>query len=305
MRKTKVVGVIVARMGSSRVPGKALLDVGFHGTPLDCLISNFKDWDGLNDLVVATSDLLQDDPIKAVCDRHGVKCFRGNADLVLDRIYGAARELNADVVVEIGGDCPFFSPEDVQPALACFFTDRCDYLNNYEPPTFPEGFDINIVTIDCLKAGYDNALAPSHRIHPFHYQFFHAEKFKISNFSLESGEDLSRHHWSLDFPEDIPFVTRVFELIGAKLPTLSRVRELILQDPVLFDLDRGLLRNDVSHSFFNAPKIVQDMHSDIEALARMAIGNRSDGFNRSADYCYEEIVRICNRLIGNNTVSER
>ena len=100
----------------------------------------------------------EDDIIEQISKESKVECFRGDSEKVLDRVFLAAQKYSADIVVEIGGDCPFISSDIIDPAIEYFLNNNFDYLCNYEPPTYPEGFDINIIKIEALEKAYKNAL---------------------------------------------------------------------------------------------------------------------------------------------------
>ncbi len=290
----KIVGILVARMGSSRIPGKSILNI--NGDPLlKLILENLLNIKGIDKLIVATSNLKEDDIIEQISKESKVECFRGHSEKVLDRVFLAAQKYSADIVVEIGGDCPFIGSDIIDPAIEYFLNNNFDYLCNYEPPTYPEGFDINIIKIESLAKAYENAFAPSQRIHPFSYLSFHREEFNIGNIDYKNG-DLSNFHWSLDFPEDIKFVERVFEKLNNQKPSIEKILNLINEDQVLSDLHRNLLRPKVDHSFWNAPSILKDMNDDIIYL--IDLGKKSiqlKDFSR-ANHIYSEIKNICNEL---------
>lgn len=264
----KIVAVVVARMGSSRVPGKSLMV--FNQKPLlEHIIDHISPSAHLDEIIVATSYLEQDKPIAELSNRKSIQCYRGDPELVLDRVYHAAKLCDADIVVEIGGDCPFLDYTEIDRAIEYFNQNRLDYLNNYEPPTYPDGYDINIITFSALQFAYDNALSPSQRIHPFSFLTLHSHLFNLGNICHE-GEDLSRHHWSLDFPEDVRLIQKIFDHIGSTLPSISLINNLIVAIPELSELDYLLLRPPVLDSFWNAPSIISDFSRDLIFLANQA-----------------------------------
>jgi spore coat polysaccharide biosynthesis protein SpsF (cytidylyltransferase family) len=265
----RVVGVIVARMGSTRLPGKSLMPLAGRAV-LGHMIDIARAVDGLDEVCIATSDLAVDHPIAAFAAAERTRCIRGDADRVLDRLHLAVQQTAADIVVYIGGDCPLLDPAVLSAALADFAATPCDYLNNYGPPTFPEGLDVNIVSRAALDRAYSEALAPSQRVHAFSYLTHHPAAFQIRNYALPI--DLSAHHWSLDFPEDLVFLNAVYDRIDAsgRPISLDAVRRLIETDPVVGALDADLRRGPVQHAFWNSPGIIRDMAEDVMALAGMA-----------------------------------
>ncbi len=264
----RTVGIIVARMGSSRVPGKTMLDINGISV-IERIIRNVRCASGLDSLIVATTSHPMDDAIEEASSRLGINCHRGDPENVLDRVFAAALSEDTDVIVEIGGDCPFIGPDVLEPAIEYFHSNDYDYLSNYEPPTYPEGFDINIITIKALARAYKEALAPSQRIHPFSYLSFHRSLFKIGNIEY-LGEDLSRFHWSLDFPEDVAFIRRAYHLLGDTPPSIVGIMKCIERDKELRLIHNQLIRPPSNHAFWNAPSILRDMNKDIASLAHTA-----------------------------------
>ena len=291
----RTVGIIVARMGSSRVPGKTMLDINGISV-IERIIRNVRCASGLDSLIVATTSHPRDDAIEEASSRLGINCHRGDPENVLDRVFVAALSEDADVIVEIGGDCPFIGPDVLEPAIEYFHSNDYDYLSNYDPPTYPEGFDINIITIKALARAYKDALAPSQRIHPFSYLSFHPSLFKIGNAEYP-GEDLSRFHWSLDFPEDITFIRRVYHLLGDTLPSIIGILDCIERDEELKLMHNQLLRPPSNHAFWSAPSIIRDMNKDIASLAHAAIDLLEDDRFNDSHRVYLEMNNILAELI--------
>jgi spore coat polysaccharide biosynthesis protein SpsF len=291
----RIVAMIIARMGSTRVLGKSLVEIA--GRPmLDHIIELALQLKLADSVAVVTSSLPMDDAIAAVARARGVNVVRGHPDFVLDRVHQAAEELSADVIVYVGGDCPLLDPTVIDRAIIDFFRRGCDYLSNYEPPTFPEGMDVNIVTREAVKTAFRRALAPSQRIHAFSYLTHHPDEFAVANFANDI--DLSRHHWSLDFPEDLVFIRAVYERLhgSGTVIRIGDVLALIAGDPAIAAMDRALQRNRVSHAFWNSSGIVRDMNADIIALANMAAKAMEASNHEQSHRCFEEIARIANAL---------
>jgi spore coat polysaccharide biosynthesis protein SpsF (cytidylyltransferase family) len=295
MDKLRVVAIVVARESSTRIPGKALMDL--CGQPVLWHVMQIaKAIRGITDLCVATTDLPIDDSIAALAEAQGINCYRGDAVNVLDRLHGAAEKMKADVIIDIGGDCPLLDPEIISRALADFHASPCDYLCNYEPPTFPEGMDVNIIRKTALEKAWREALAPSQRIHPFSFLTFHPELFVIRNFSMEP--DLSQYHWSLDFPEDVELIRLAYEKLWVmgKLIGLESLQGLLRTDASFSRINAALRRPKVSHAFWNSPGIVHDMHNDLNQLMQMAFENKGKGQYELAAQCYSEVSRIASKL---------
>ncbi len=294
-RSEKVVAMVIARMGSTRVPGKSLIEL--EGRPLVAHVLDIaRKMKRVDEVVLVTSELPLDDPLAALGEQENVRVVRGHPEFVLDRIVTAIGETGADVVVYVGGDCPLLDPAMIDGAIDTFFRLGCDYLNNYAPPTFPEGLDINILRRETVMLAHDKALAPSQRIHAFSYLTRHPGSCHIEN--VTHTPDLSAHHWSLDFPEDLAFLRAVYaRLYGRRDPiTIDDVLELIDSDPEVAALDKALQRPPVGHAFWNSPGMMRDMNADVRVLGDMAQQALEAGNRERARLCYLEMGLIIDEL---------
>jgi spore coat polysaccharide biosynthesis protein SpsF (cytidylyltransferase family) len=295
----RIVGIIVARNGSTRVPGKSM--IRFMDQPMIWhIIQIAKKIGGLSEICLATSDLSKDDKLAELARQEGITVSRGDAEKVLDRVYAAAEKVKADAVVYIGGDCPFLDPAIVSDAVKVFIEQKCDYLNNYEPPTFPGGMDINVVSFSALQKAYLHALAPSQRIHAFSYLTFHSAEFIIKNYAIsaEYSDNLSTYHWSLDYPEDVNFIHLVMQKLkeACSEATFQNMLSLIENDCEVKAMHTKLIKPNVSHAFFSSPGIMKDINADIVFLSENAIeAILSNRFSEAENY-YREIANIASKL---------
>jgi spore coat polysaccharide biosynthesis protein SpsF len=295
----RIVGIIVARNGSTRVPGKSM--IRFMDQPmLWHIIQIAKKIGGLSEICLATSDLPKDDQLAELALQEGITISRGDAEKVLDRLHAAAKKTKADAIVYIGGDCPLLDPAIVSDAVKVFIEQKCDYLNNYEPPTFPGGMDINIISFSALQKAFINALAPSQRVHAFSYLSFHSGEFIIKNYlvSDEYNNDFSTYHWSLDYPEDVEFIQLVMQKLkvaGFEV-TMQNILTLIANDREVNVIHSRLIKPHVSHAFFSSPGIMRDINADIVFLSERAIEAVLCSSFLKAENHYKEIANIALKL---------
>ena len=294
-----IIAVIVARNGSTRVPGKSLIE--FSGKPLIWhMIRIAKQINGITKVCLATSDLKIDDSLRNIAKNENIEIYRGDSENVLDRLYNASKKQNADIVVYIGGDCPLLDPTIVSDAIDFFISSKIDYLNNYDPPTFPGGQDINIVSFDALKKAFDNALAPSQRIHAFSYLTFHSNEFKIRNYNNTNykNDELDMYHWSLDYKEDVEFITKVYKILYEKSCSikLNELLNLIANNSEISNLNTKLKKPRVKHSLFSSPGIMKDINNDILYLNKLALESVLKNEFKMAEKYYHEISLISQKL---------
>src|SRR5256885_17079043 len=160
----KITAIIQARMGSTRFPGKVLMDLGGE-TVLARVVRRLGRALRIHEVVVATTDAARDDEIVTECTRLQVSCFRGSEHNVLDRYLRAAEQFRSDVIVRVTADCPLIDPEVVDEVVAACITRHVDMSCNDVPHTFPRGLDVEAFTIETLRRVQDMADQPYPRAH--------------------------------------------------------------------------------------------------------------------------------------------
>ncbi|MGB7571727.1 MAG: glycosyltransferase family protein [Methanothrix sp.] len=232
------IAIIQARMGSSRLPGKALKDI--HGRSMLARVVRRAGRSALIDkLVVATTEKKTDDVIVSECDSLGISCFRGSEDDVLDRYYQAARAFSADSIVRITSDCPLIDPEIIDRVVQAFLDIGPDYASNTIASTYPRGLDVEAFTFDALKKAWDEASADFQHVHVTPYIYQHPEQFKI--LSVSGEENWSNYRWTVDTREDLTLVRAVYEKIDRDDYFSWRdVLELFRKEPNLAELNRHI-----------------------------------------------------------------
>jgi spore coat polysaccharide biosynthesis protein SpsF len=169
----------------------------------------------LDEIVVATTQRPADNSIVQLCQANAWPYFQGSEDDVLDRYYRAAKLHHADVVVRVTSDCPLIDPELIDKAIQIFRDGRqeLDYVSNKLPPTtFPIGLDVEVVRFTALARAWKEDNNPKWREHVTPYLYHHPEKFRLRGFS--SDVDYSRMRWTVDAPEDLEFVRRIYGYFG-------------------------------------------------------------------------------------------
>ena len=155
----KIVAIVQARMGSSRLPRKVLRDLG-GVTILDRVLNRLGRSRLIGESLVATTVESADDAIVEHCQRTGRKVFRGSEQDVLDRYYWSARYLDADVVVRITSDCPVIDAEVTDATIRAFLERRVDYASNIRIRSYPRGLDTEVMTLQALERAWRESSAP-------------------------------------------------------------------------------------------------------------------------------------------------
>jgi spore coat polysaccharide biosynthesis protein SpsF len=203
----RTIAIIQARMGSSRLPGKALMDLGGK-TALARVVRRLHRSVLIDEVVVATTTLAPDDAIHAECERLQVRCLHGSEDDVLDRYCEAARASAADVVVRITADCPLIDAELVDETIRLFWSQGADYASNTLVLSYPRGLDVEAFTVGALHRAWHEAHQPYEREHVTPYFYEHPEWFRLA--SLEGEADYSRYRWTLDTVEDLQLIRAIY-----------------------------------------------------------------------------------------------
>ncbi len=209
----KVVAVIQARTGSTRLPGKVLMDIS--GKPmLARVVERVRRAKRLSETIVATTSKALDDHIVQLCLENAWAYFRGSENDVLDRYLHAAMTFQANVVVRITSDCPLADPTIVDELVHIFLDGQqaFDYVSNNHPPTYPRGMDVEVIRFSALKRAWEEDRNLTWREHVTPYIRLHPEMFKLHN--VKSDRDFSTMRWTVDTPEDLEFVRTIYSHFG-------------------------------------------------------------------------------------------
>jgi spore coat polysaccharide biosynthesis protein SpsF len=207
---TTTLGIIQARMGSTRLPGKVLRRLAGR-TVLDRVVRAARGSGVLDDLVVATTTEAVDDAVEGECAAIGVACHRGPVDDVLTRFLGVLRTHPADRVMRFTADCPLLDPRLVALAWRVFDASGADYLTTSIARTLPRGLDVEIVRTPVLRA-VDALATDHHRTHVTSYVYTHADDFDVLGLTLQP--DLSHLRLTLDTEDDWKLMAAVVGHFG-------------------------------------------------------------------------------------------
>lgn len=234
----KVVAVIQARMGSTRLPGKVMLPLGDQHV-LERDIERVSRAETVDEVVVATSDSKSDDIIARYGERAGVTVHRGSEVDVLKRMYEAAFDASADVVVRITGDCPLIPPRCIDAVVRRLRHSDADYSTNTLEQTLPRGLDVEAFTFDRFSEVERAANEPAEREHVTLYYRQHPDRFRLVNvrakeiFDSETLLGRSDLRLTLDEADDYELLRRIYHGIN---PT----DHLAIEDAIAYIDKRGL-----------------------------------------------------------------
>ncbi len=204
------VAIVQARMGSSRLPGKVLMDIGGRSV-LDLLVNRLRRAE-LDAVVVATSDTDQDDTIELACADLDVSCVRGSESDVLGRFTAVMDRFPSDDVVRITADCPFIDPTIVDEAVRLHRREGADYTSNTLVRTYPDGLDVEVLRASVLDVAAREAQQTDEREHVTPFVYRQPHRFAIRQ--LISGRPrLGRERWTLDTVDDLARLREIATLV--------------------------------------------------------------------------------------------
>jgi glutamate-1-semialdehyde 2,1-aminomutase len=236
----KVVAIVQARLGSTRLPGKVLKPLGTRSL-IGVLLERLSKSKEIAEVLVATSATAINAPLEEHVRSLGFGCFRGDESDVLDRYLRAATASGADVVVRVTGDCPLIDPDLVDEVVRRFKATNADYTSNTSPPTFPDGLDTEVFTYAALERAAREATDPYDREHVTPY-LRRSEGFARSVFP--GDDDFSSLRWTVDELADYEVVRRVFDHFAPDIHFGWRqVLELQHDRPEIFEGNRAIERN--------------------------------------------------------------
>lgn len=227
--------IIQARMGSTRLPGKVMMEI--KGKPiLFYVLNQVRQSKLMEQIIVATTDMPEDDVIAKYIQSLNIKVFRGNSEDVLDRFYQCAKMYNLKTIIRISADSPLIDFTIIDKCIKEFKNGDYDYLSNTIVQVndiwretyngFPIGLAVEIFNFDSLERAWKNTKEPSDREHVTEYMWKNPTLFKIGN--IKNSEDLSKFRLVIDYKSDYFFVKSIMEQFpNNEIFTLEKLRALL------------------------------------------------------------------------------
>jgi spore coat polysaccharide biosynthesis protein SpsF len=239
----KVVAIIQARMGSTRLPGKVLKDIEGE-TCLARVVNRLRRAALIDELLVATTDRPADDAIVVECRHCAVPVSRGDENDVLDRYFRAAQLSKADAVVRITSDCPLIDPDVTDKTIRAFLDERPDYASNVLQRTYPRGLDTEVISVPALERAWRAASQRYQRAHVTPYIYEQPNQFKTV--SVTGQGDYSHYRWTLDTPEDLEFIRAVYARLKSHNDFVFQdVLNLLKREPELEEINRAIAQKPI------------------------------------------------------------
>lgn len=221
----KIVTLIQARTSSSRFPKKILMPLAGKSL-LQRMVERVLNSTETGNVVVITTTDFTDNIIEDICSENKFKVYRGHPSDLLDRHFNAALEYNADAVVKIPSDCPLIDPDIITKVIKYYLdnSDKYDYVSNLHPATYPDGNDVEIMSMTALKVAWENASKDFEREHTTPYIWENPDSFRIGNVEWETGQDYSMtHRFTIDYTEDYLFIKTIYDELYESNPDFSLI----------------------------------------------------------------------------------
>lgn len=236
-KELKILIVIQARRGSSRLPDKILLPLAGKSL-LVRMHERVAASKTQKEIVVATTTDEIDNEVVELCKKNNIKYFRGHPEDLLDRHYKAALHYSAGVVVKIPSDCPLICPDVIDRVLKFYIDNesRFDFVSNLHPATYPDGNDVEIIPMNILETAWKEAKQNYEREHTTPFIWERPDRFRIGNIEWETGLDFSMNHrFTIDYKEDYDFIKAIYDELydGKKIFTLCDIMKMLERNPEL------------------------------------------------------------------------
>ena len=236
----KVLAIVQARVSSTRLPGKVLKKV--NGKPLiEILFHRLSKSKKIDEIILATSESSENDSLANLIKKRGYDVFRGSENDVLGRYFEAANKYQPKSVVRITGDCPIIDPAIIDEVISLYEKENANYASNTNPPTYPDGLDVEVFSFYSLKEANKKAKTSREREHVT--PFIRANN-KLKNINLSNDTDLSKERWTVDDPEDLLVIENILNHFVPELDfSWNDVLELKKTHPDYFEANKSIKRN--------------------------------------------------------------
>lgn len=241
--RKNIICIVQARMSSVRLPGKVLMPLA--GKPVIGQVFHQLSFSGrISKIILATSDEITDRALVEWAAGNGSDYFTGSLNDVLDRFYQCAKKNKADVVVRITADCPLINPVIVDEVIKRYEECDFDYVSNVNPPTFPDGLDVEVFSFKALETAWTEAKMKSEREHVTLFIRNNPGEFKLSNYSGKT--DYSNIRLTLDNQDDYKLLSIIYDNLNneSKFIDLPEVLNLLNTDNSLLNINKLYSRNE-------------------------------------------------------------
>lgn len=242
--KKNIAAIIQARMSSTRLPGKVLMEVASRPL-LDYMVERVSESKYINKVIIATTVSEKDEPIVEWCERSKVAFYRGSQEDVLARYYQTAKEYDVSTIVRVTSDCPLIDARIIDKTVGYFIDHpEIDFSSSTTPLPclYPDGMDVDVFDMELLEKTHLESKFPSEREHVTFYMW-KTGKFKVKR--VDPDQDLSKYRFCIDYPQDFELMKEVLTKLYPNNPrfSMSELIDFMEKNPELLELQKGIARN--------------------------------------------------------------
>ncbi len=250
----KVIAILQARMNSSRLPGKVMMNL-VNKPVLEHIVERLSYCKMIEKIVVATTSEESDNIIEDYCKNNKIDFYRGNIEDVLDRFYSSAKIFNADPIVRITCDCPVIDPVIVDAIISGYLAGEYDCYGL--GGKFPDGLDCTVYSFYALEKAWKEAKLKSEREHVGPYIQNNPKLFKTGY--LEIFKNLEKYRWTLDEANDYELLNKIFNaLYRSSSPFLTHeILKFLQNNPNLSLINNKNIRNEGYLKSLQEDKIIK------------------------------------------------
>tara|TARA_Y100000310_G_scaffold64969_1_gene60484 strand:- start:1309 stop:2058 length:750 start_codon:yes stop_codon:yes gene_type:complete len=244
----KILAVVLARLSSKRLPGKALMPI--LGVPMiELLIRRLSLSKKINQIVIAIPKNEKNKKLNIYLRKNKHQVFQGTEKNVLKRFYKAAKLYNADLVVRITGDSPLIDANIIDSLINKLIKNKKDYIVSNNPATFPDGVDAEVMTFKAIEKCYNLAKSNYDKEHVTPY-IRNSGKFKILYHQYK--EDYSNQRWCIDEKNDFKVVKKIFEHFKPRVNFgWLEIIKLTKRKPKIFEINKNVrIKNEYKKALF-------------------------------------------------------
>ena len=243
MKKKKNIIVIQARRNSSRYKDKILKKIK-NKSLLEILIFRLKKVKKVTKIILCTTKLSEDDQLINIAKKNKIDFYRGSENNVLQRFFYATKNYKFDNLVRITSDCPLSDPSLIDDFLDIHIKKNVDYSSNTIIPTYPDGFDIEIIKRDIFTFTYKNANSTFDKEH---VTSFIKNNKSIKKLNIRSKKDYSKYRFTIDYIEDFNFLSEVLKRAKYKYDiSFKEIIRLLNKNKNFININNMHLRNEGS-----------------------------------------------------------
>ncbi len=242
MVKKNFLAIIQARYDSYRLPGKICKKIVKNLSVIEIIISRLKKSKKIDQIVVSTSNNINDKKIIEICKKFKIRYFIGSENDVLDRFYKTALKFRAKNILRITGDCPMVDPFMVDKFIEKFVLLKPDYLSNTIKPTYPDGLDLEIFSFNTLKKTWKNCKDKHDREHVTQYMI---KNKKFNKVNIKNKVNYSNLRFTLDYELDLKLIKYIYNYFKPNIYfSFNEIINIKNKYKDIFEINSNIKRNE-------------------------------------------------------------